>query len=309
MNEHQSKLERKATSRMRWPNASIFVLVVIATVFFALRIARPLNTAPPKADLASVPVEPQSSGTATGAEQTEPADPSEMVRRDLFQRRAAEQVRQKMIKGKNSTVNSYTLGLKLCGTMVGSDQEPMAVIQELGGAQRMYRQGEPVGKMMVRKIFRTKVELDVDGQVGWLEMEDAGAEPGRGKSSEATASFDDSAANPFRLTERAVVRLDRVSAFQVVRNLRSSLQNLRVRPLGGRGKNGGLHIGGMVKTHSFSQLGIRNGDIVTHVNGDPVGAIKDVVVGVNNAASDGRIELWIERQGQKRIIDISYNDG
>lgn len=105
-----------------------------------------------------------------------------------------------------------------------------------------------------------------------------------------------------------LAQLDPETAFYTpaeYRALRSAAQRLtadigvvaRREPVPPRGAPRGLRVVGVIDDSPAAQVGLRAGDIITHVNGDPAGDLPaDMLISNRLAAEPGRrLELWVRR--------------
>lgn len=123
-----------------------------------------------------------------------------------------------------------------------------------------------------------------------------------------------------------LAQLDPETAFYTpaeYRALRASAQRFtadfgivaRREPVPPRGAPRGLRIVGVVDDSPAAQVGLRAGDIVTHVNGDPAGDLPaDMLLAGRLAAEPGRrLELWVRRglfrNGHVMLLEAALSAG
>ena len=197
------------------------------------------------------------------------------------------------------------LDLKLWGTLVlDPGGRSYAVIEDKkAGGQHLYQVGDKVQEALVKMILRERVVLDVGGKDEILQIEqfDAAANSGRGQA--AAVSERPAAPEPEIATRD--VALDRQAVESAAGNVGELLKQVRIRPFFQGGKPAGLSLAGITPGSIFEQMGIRNGDVLQAVDGQPIQAVDDVVNFYQGLNSAGEIVIQVRRGG--RIEEIRYH--
>jgi len=186
------------------------------------------------------------------------------------------------------------LELKLWGTVTGDRKKSYAVIEELKSReQNLYRIGDTIQNTsaILKMILRRKVILSADGKDQILEMEETATE----RSKKGTAA----SAVAKRSTSQDIV-LKRAAIMNAVGNLNQLMQQARLRPYFSRGKPAGMVLSSIKANSIFSQMGLKNGDIITGVDGRDIKSVDDALGMYDNLKSASTVALQIKRRGRIR---------
>jgi len=199
------------------------------------------------------------------------------------------------------TLEPTTLKVVLLGTVTGSQQNAVAVIEETEKRkQGLYRVGDSVQDAIVKMILRGKVVLRVNDKDEILTMEESSSRRASSKE-EASPSR---RRRPSRAPGRgASITLRRSDVQDALKNINNLLSQVRIRPHFKDGKADGLALSNIKGDSIFAKLGLRDGDIVQGVNDRPIRSPDDIVSFYNKLTSGSRISLQINRRGQERTIN------
>ena len=295
--------------KMRWLFGSIGVASLVVIVYCTFGIARHLRQIEPENESDNGPVE------GRGDEKTQygVADPKgyqAILNRDLFkvrsvQRQPSDGVKKVLPPAKKKE----PLRVKLWGTILDDARQPLAVIEEDNGRQRIVWEGETVLGGKIRKIHRRRVELEMNDRVEFLEMEDVASQAAKQplnaaseKKSSAPAATADAGKTGFVVTE---VGLDRMDAIKMLGKLRTTLREVRMAPNYVNGKMVGLKLSGIGDDSAFLRVGLQNNDVVKKVNGNAVRSVKDAVLSVKKATGGERVQIEVDRGGQPTLVNLS----
>ena len=199
------------------------------------------------------------------------------------------------------TLEPTSLKLALLGTVAGTQQSAVAVIEETDKRkQGLYRVGDSVQDAIVKMILRGKVVLRVGDKDEILTMEE---------SSSRRASLEEEATSsrgrrPYGASGRsASITVRRSDVQDALKNINTLLSQVRIRPHFKDGKADGLAVSNIKGDSIFAKLGLRDGDIVQGVNDRPIRSPDDIVSFYNKLTSASRISLQINRRGQDRTIN------
>jgi general secretion pathway protein C len=201
------------------------------------------------------------------------------------------------------------LKLKLWGTVTGQDKRTYAVIEDTKAReQNLYRAGDSIQKAIVKLILREKVVLRVADRDEILTMEDIRDSRGgrsRSRRSDRARSGSD---QPKKLPVSSYPRKIRLSGSQIekaMENLGEIMQQANLRPHIVDGKAAGISITGIKPNAIFRKMRLRNGDVITGVNGDSIESVEDAVKVVEQLSSGSDIKLKIKRRGREQTLDYS----
>ncbi len=182
-----------------------------------------------------------------------------------------------------------TANLELQGTIAFDDPKRGCAIIAAGGAQKVYKVGDPVGGASLNSVYVTKVLLDRDGQLESLALPRFSGSPG----AKVTA--------PPRFLP-APESGDGVPQHHIADILRSSPAMDR-----DSDKLIGFRISPLPPVSRLQQSGLRAGDLVTAVNGAPL-AEEDLEGGkkiLDAALADNTATFTVMRNG--RPLDVSVS--
>lgn len=203
------------------------------------------------------------------------------------------------------------LHIKLVGTSHLTWTKPFAVFEDQNTHdQQIYRQGDQIpdaGELV--SVEKSKVVINHNGTMVSLEMPTDQGDAGTAPSAMPEPAPIVSAMPPMfgRDVERVGPYQYLVHRSSVDRNLQNMGQlftQMRAIPNVQDGKTDGFRLSEVVPGSLFSQMGLRNGDVVTSIGGqdlnDPTQAIA-LLNGLRNASS---MSITVMRHG--RPIDLSY---
>ena len=199
------------------------------------------------------------------------------------------------------------LKLKLWGTVTGRDEAAYAVIEDTKARQQnLYRAGDTIQDAVVKLILREKVVLRVEDRDEILAMEDnrasaAGRSAGRNVNTVSSTSTQ-------RLPVSSYQRKIRLSGNQIqqaMENLGELMQQATLRPHIEDGQPAGISITGIKPNAIFRKMRLRNGDIITGVNGNSIDSVEDAMKVVDQLSSGSGIQLQIKRRGREQTLDYS----
>jgi len=217
--------------------------------------------------------------------------------RDLFriQSQSETQVAQEQ-KPSVDDMAPTDLDLRLWGTVSSTQETAFAVIASKPPGQRrvqqqLYQEGDAVLSAKIDAIYRDKVVLEVDGERQVLELEKY-QNLRRGRSKRARSLPQRS-----RKYTRTIRQAQIDNAFDDIGTI---MRQARIRP-----HTKGVSISRIRSNSIFHRLGLRNGDIITGVNGSRMNSVDDALSLYHGLQKGSRVTLDLERHRQP--ITITYN--
>jgi general secretion pathway protein C len=280
------------------------LLLLTVAVYFGVSIFYAVLTA--RLDSGSAPV---SSGGADAAAESEPpssmADYQVIVDRNLFNsgRLALAGSAQAGAPGLDvDKLKQTDLKLRLWGTGTGRDGQAYAVIEDQKTReQTLYRLGDTIQNAVVKMVLREKVVLNKNGQDEVLTQEEPGvvktSAPGPARA-DAGAAVRPPVAEPVQQ-----VTVSHEQAAQAMENLGDLLNQATFRPHIEDGRPAGISITGIKPNAIFRKLRLRNGDIITGVNGQTIASVEDAMRTFGTLSTDGPIQVQIKRRGQEETLE------
>lgn len=187
------------------------------------------------------------------------------------------------------------LKLKLWGTVTGDGGKTYAVIEEQKGKkQNLYKVGDTIQNATLKIILREKVVLNVNGKDEILELEKkAGNYKSITSSKKSKGSFSQN------------ITIKRSKIDKAVKNITDLMKQIRIRPYFSDGKPNGLILSSIRSDSIFSEMGLKNGDIITGVNGKNIESVDDVQEFYESLKSSSNVLLQLKQKGRQKTIN--YN--
>ena len=225
-----------------------------------------------------------------------------ITKRNLFNTNPDIEVPARAINVDN--LKETDLKLKLWGTVTGQARKAYAVIEDTKTRkQELYRIGDSIQDATVKLILRQKVVLSVSDRDEILGMEEIGAAK-RGRESPRVARK--AAAAPPKMPVSSYPRQLTLKSDQIesaLENLDQLMDQARIRPHIEEGRPAGISITGIKPNTIFRKMRLRNGDIITGVNGDPIETVDDAMKIFGDLTSTPEVQVEIKRRGRKRVLN------
>jgi len=239
--------------------------------------------------------------------QPPPGDYKAITKRNIFNS-GTEEIAPKAQKVDIENLKQTDLKLKLWGTVTGQDGRAYAVIEDTKTReQNLYHAGDTIEKAVVKMILREKVVLNVDDRDEILAMEEisgrrgsAGPAPKRDGSSSGTG---DRKLPVSRYPRKIKLKSDQIQS--AMENLGQLMEQATLRPHIEEGQPAGISITGIKPNAIFRKMRLRNGDVITGVNGNSIGSVDDATKVFEQLSSGSNIQLQIKRRGREQTLDYS----
>ncbi|MBW2195037.1 MAG: PDZ domain-containing protein, partial [Deltaproteobacteria bacterium] len=197
-----------------------------------------------------------------------------------------------------------TLNVSLLGTVSGDTENATAVIQDKAKrSQDLYKVGDTIQNATIVEILRRKVVLRLGDKNQILTMEEnrSSSSPTRGKRQVQTRR-----AQPSTPVSRSTISLDPYEADKSLSDINKVLTQVRVRPAYKDGKRDGLLLTNIRPNTIFTQLKLRNGDIIQSVDGDEIRRPEDIINFYDQLKSGYPVSLSIKRRGEEKILNYIF---
>lgn len=277
--------------------ASVGIYAGVA-IFYAV-VTAGLEIGPP-------PPAPGPRTAAAGPAPTErPADVQSIVDRNLFnsgKQALADAPKSDPAALDVDKLKQTALKLKLWGTVTGPDGQAFAVVEDQKSReQQLLRPGDPIQNAFVKMVLRHRVVLTVNGRDEVLVMEEPGvtrtSAPGPAVAEAAPLprpGFDEPA-------QQVTVQEDQIA--QAIENIGDILNQATFRPHIEDGRPAGISITGIKPNAVFRRLRLRNGDVITGVNGQAIASVEDAMSVFGGLSLDGPIQVNIKRRGREETLE------
>ena len=189
-----------------------------------------------------------------------------------------------------------SLKIALLGTVTGDEQNAFAVIEETDKRkQGLYKIGDSVQNATVKTILREKVVLRVGTKDEILTME------------ESAASRREKVRGPSKTAEgRNTITVSRKDIQSSLKDINKLMSEVRIRPHFKDGESDGLSVSRIKGGSVFSKLGLRNGDIVQKINGEPINSPDEVLALYEKLKSGSRVSLEVTRKGEPKTMNYRF---
>jgi general secretion pathway protein C len=201
-------------------------------------------------------------------------------------------------------IQETQLQLKLVGTVVGSDYQYYAVIEDLRnrGVQALYQVGDAIQEALIADIRRQCVVFDKAGQYESLCFPQES--PDNSNQAAEAQSIVDVASN-----DEEIVRVDNAT-WQVSRelmqeqfnNLGSLSTQARVMPYVIQGETQGFRLSNLKPDGLLPKIGLRHGDVLQKVNGQVLTSPADALQAYQQLQQVGTVRLEILRYNRPTTL-------
>ena len=206
--------------------------------------------------------------------------------------RPSEEVKAEEIEALEPT----SLKIALLGTVTGSPQNAVAVIEETGKRkQGMFKVGDSIQNAIIKMILRGKVILRVENRDEILTMEEAEV----GRAEKETQALRPSGNGTTITVSRSVVE-------QSLKDINKLMSQARIRPHFKDGKPDGLALSNINSGSIFAKLGLKNGDIVQGMNDSNIKSPDDIMALYQKLKSGSQVELQIDRKGERQTLNYRF---
>jgi general secretion pathway protein C len=232
-----------------------------------------------------------------------------IITRNLFQSKRIENQNEAPKEVELDTLNKTQLQLKLWGTVASAGNDSYAVIEvEKERQQNLYRVGDTVSGALVKLILREKVVLTVEGKDEILEMQKPVPQSPLAR---LAANFPlprppvpgpDPGSGPGAVSKRRIT-LQREQIESALGNIGQLMGEAKIEPNMANGSPDGLLISDVKPNSLFRRMGLRNGDIITGVDGKTIESVDDALKLYDNLKTADGASVDIKRRGQNQTIE------
>jgi len=230
-----------------------------------------------------------------------------IAKRNLFDVKKKQPAKEKK---KSEPPKVTRLQLKLWGTIAGSESQRAAVVEDgKTRKQLLLHEGDTIQTAVIKQISRGEVLLAVNGKNEVLLIEKpVGARRGAkgggdGPGLPPPPERIPEAGAEIEPVEGALVTIDHETVQTALQNVNELMRQARVRPHFTNGKPDGLRLSAIRPGSLFRQIGLRTGDIITGVNGDPIESVDDALRFYTSLKDADDVTLQLRRGGIERSIN------
>ncbi|MFH0729264.1 MAG: type II secretion system protein GspC [Pseudomonadota bacterium] len=290
------------------------VLFLTIAIYFAVDagydVLRAKLNNPPSRDNASREIAPAQENTPRPSAYYKP-----ITDRNLFHSKSVENQKEPEPKEVDlDTLKKTQLQLKLWGTVASAGNDSYAVIEsDKERHQNLYRVGDTVSGASLKRILREKVILTVAGKDEILEIQKPVSQsaappfgnrppmpaPGPAPAHPPDATPDDSAG----AVSKRRITLQRAQIESAMGNIGQLMGEAKIEPNLTDGNPDGLLINDVKPNSLFRRMGLRNGDVITGVDGKTIETVDDALKLYENLKSSDGASVDIKRKGQNQTIE------
>ena len=224
-----------------------------------------------------------------------------IVDRDIFNTAKLEEVEPQPKKVNLETLKETDLKLKLWGTVSRQGGAAYAVIEDTKTReQNLYRTGDSIQNATVKLILREKVVLTVNNSDEILTMEEIASS---GKSRRSPGRNNQPARKLPVSSYSRKITLNRANIENALENIGDLMNQATIRPHIEDGRPAGIAITGIRPNAIFRKMRLRNGDVITGVNGRSIESVEDAITVFEDLTSSSEIKVDIKRRGRKQTLD------
>jgi general secretion pathway protein C len=291
------------------------VLLITAAIYFGVKAFYRMGTV--QLDYTPLTGESDQSASFSEDETSQPvAHYNSIIERNLFNTKEKEEIIQEEPKEEeDKELEETKLSLKLWGTVSGNSKKAYAVIEDTKERkQNLYREGDTIQNAVVKKILREELILSVNGKDESLKMEERKAGPrpaGIGQDDRpgvgpASALSPPSEAEPD--SEARKIALKRAEVEEAISDVNNLMQQVRIRPHFKNGKPDGLTLTRIRPDSIFRKLGLRSGDVLTGIDGNPIESVDDALKFYNSLKTSSNVGIQLRRRGKVETIDYNIEE-
>lgn len=283
----------------------IFVNTLLLTLLSYISVGMVYTLAEARFDTFMVSLNPTSSPHARGEssshhEKKKKSKPIShyrtIVKRDLF-KTSKKKAESQVIT--DDSLKLTDLDLKLWGTITGNTKQLYAVIEETKGGRRgqnqmLYSTGDQIQGATIVRIMDEKVILERQGENEVLELETFKSNGRRYNRYRNSLS-----SNRVRHLKRSIKRSDITDAMS---DLNGLMKQARFYP-----HVEGIKVSRIRRNSIFRKVGLRNGDIITGIDGRKITSIDDAMGFYSQLSAASNLSVELKRRGKPQVIDFDIN--
>ena len=222
-----------------------------------------------------------------------------VLERNLFNTRSAAAPKNEKVDV--ASLEETKLNLKLWGTVSGTKDGDYAVIEDVKSREQdLYRTGDTIQTAVVKEIHREKIVLTVDGKDEVLQMQDLESGKSAARSGRTPVG---SEAQPTGEPRAQHISLRRSYIDQSMTDVASLMTQVKIQPHMEDGAAAGLSLSSIKPNSIFRRMGLRNGDVITGVDGNAISTVDDALRLVDNLRSSSNLSVQLKRRGQEKTIE------
>ena len=281
------------------------ILLLTAGVFLCVKTFYALVTPRPDYSVTVSPAARPISTSSAARSRPPQADYQAITKRNIFNSNTTTAETAPVTKKLDiEKLKKTELKLKLWGTVTGQNGRAYAVIEDTKTRkQNLYHAGDSIQNAVVKLILREKVILNVGDRDEILAMEEIRGRRGSKRVARAPVRTGAKKLPVSRYPRKIRLRSDQIE--KAMENLGQLMEQATLRPHIEEGQPAGISITGIKPNAIFRKMRLRNGDVITGVNGNSIDSVEEALKVFEELSSGSDIQLQIKRRGREQTLD--YN--
>jgi general secretion pathway protein C len=187
------------------------------------------------------------------------------------------------------------INAKLLGTAPGAGIESFAIIEDAGNKkQQLYRVGDKFQNRTLAAVQWDRVVLKSEQGDEVLKIVEPSSKPGPAPA-EGNTTIQQSGENQFVI--------DRTEVDKALENMNQLFTQIRAVPHFQDGKAAGFRLFAIKKDSVFDKLGLKNGDIITRINGNDLTDPARAMGLIQELRNQGRVTVDVNRNRQLSTLN------
>lgn len=193
--------------------------------------------------------------------------------------------------------------LRLVGTAVADDPEVSLAVIESGidGQQRSYHEGEPADGILIKEILRNRVIVETEHGEEFISLSrplPTEAERQGTSQSPLPVSF---GPRPQESLRKQTLYLDGKSITAELANFEDMIREIDVDTVSIYGQPAGVKIYPIAQDSIFSEIGLKNGDVIKEVNGIEITRPEQVIAVFHQLKAGENVDLKVKGRRTRQI--------
>ena len=194
--------------------------------------------------------------------------------------------------------------MKLVGTaVVDGHEKSMAVVEVDGRRQPYFHEGDWVGNVLIKQILRDRIIVDAGNGDESLRLRQSLSTDAQGRpvSTQPPAAMQSFGPRPPKSRNLQIVRLNRSDKESLLGEVDQAMQEVHVDPVIIYGRPTGIRISPIEPGSIFSEIGLKQGEVIRDVEGEPLTGPKDAVALFNRIKKGGEFDITVKGRRTRRI--------
>ncbi len=205
-----------------------------------------------------------------------------------------------MVPTKNLSLEPTKLKLILWGTIIGTINTYAVIEDKQIKVQALYKIGDMIQGAVIKEILRDRVLLRYDNQDYILES-----------NLLQTPEIQKTITKKSNESNVLEILLKKSTIRSLLNNIDDLKRQINIKPVLNNGKSEGLMVYRIRSNSLFYNLGLRNGDVIKQVNGNPITSTEDTLQIYQKLKDTEQFNVLLLRKGAKKelVYQITPDEG